>query len=83
MQLIATVSGWVLCDARDIKVTLRPGRTIVGRASDCDVVLEGAPRDVSRHHLVIEQEGAALRLVDTSSQGTYLPQRAALGPLMH
>ncbi len=83
VRLVATAAGWVLRDARDVEVLLKPGRTVIGRASDCDVVLEGAPLDVSRHHLVIEQEGANLRLVDLSSQGTYLPTAAATSALVH
>lgn len=83
VRLVAKTEGWVLRDARDVEIALRPGRTVIGRASDCDVVLEGAPLDVSRHHLVIEQEGTSLRLVDLSSQGTYLPTRAAASALVH
>jgi hypothetical protein len=83
VQLVATKDGWALRDARDNEVALRPGRTVIGRASDCDVVLDGAPPDVSRHHLVIECEAGSLRLVDMSSQGTYVPKRAAAAPLLH
>jgi hypothetical protein len=83
IQLVVTAQGWALRDARDVEVELRPGRTVIGRASDCDVVLLGAPPDVSRHHLVIECEAGSLRLVDLSSQGTFVPKRAATGPLFH
>ncbi len=83
VQLVATETGWALRDARDVEFELKAGRTVIGRASDCDVVLHGAPPDVSRHHLVIECEAGSLRLVDLSSQGTYVPKRAAAGPLMH
>lgn len=83
VRLVATPSGWALRDARDVEVALKPGRTVIGRASDCDVVLEGAPPDVSRHHLAIEYEAGSLRLVDLSSQGTFLPTRAAAGTLTH
>jgi len=83
VQLVATADGWALRDARDIEVPLKPGRTVVGRASDCDVVLDGAPPDVSRHHLAIVCEAGSLRLVDLSSQGTYVPKRAAAAPLLH
>lgn len=83
VRLVVTHDGWSLRDARDVEVALRPGRTVIGRASDCDVVLAGAPPDVSRHHLAIECEGGSLRLIDLSSQGTYLPQRAASGSRLH
>lgn len=83
VRLVATPQGWALRDARDVEVPLEPGRTVIGRASDCDVVLEGAPPDVSRHHLVIECEAGSLRLIDLSSQGTFVPKRAATAPLLH
>jgi len=78
LQLVATDKGWQLRDGDHLRVILREGRFVVGRASDCDVVLRDAPRDVSRHHLVIEcLDADRLRLIDMSSHGTYLP-RAAL-----
>ena len=59
-------------------LALREGRVIVGRADDCDVVLLGAPLDVSRYHLAIECSDGEVKLIDLSSQGTYLPRRALL-----
>lgn len=77
VQLVATDKGWQLRDGEHLRVTLRAGRFVVGRASDCDVVLGDAPLDVSRHHLVIECEDADhLRLIDMSAHGTYLPRSA-------
>jgi hypothetical protein len=77
VQLVATDKGWQLRDGAQLRVTLRAGRFVVGRASDCDVVLGDAPPDVSRHHLVIECEDADhLRLIDMSAHGTYLPRAA-------
>lgn len=77
VQLVATDKGWQLRDGEHLRVTLRAGRFVVGRASDCDVVLGDAPLDVSRHHLVIECEDADhLKLIDMSAHGTYLPRTA-------
>jgi hypothetical protein len=77
VQLVATDKGWQLRDGAQLRVTLRSGRFVVGRASDCDVVLGDAPLDVSRHHLVIEcQDADHLRLIDMSAHGTYLPRAA-------
>jgi hypothetical protein len=77
VQLVATEKGWQLRDGDHLRVTLRAGRFVVGRASDCDVVLGDAPLDVSRHHLVIECEDADhLKLIDMSAHGTYLPRTA-------
>lgn len=77
VQLVATDKGWQLRDGEHLRVTLRAGRFVVGRASDCDVVLGDAPLDVSRHHLVIECEDADhVRLIDMSAHGTYLPRSA-------
>jgi len=77
VQLVATDKGWQLRDGEHLRITLRAGRFVVGRASDCDVVLGDAPLDVSRHHLVIECEDADhLKLIDMSAHGTYLPRAA-------
>ncbi len=77
VQLVATDKGWQLRDGEHLRITLRAGRFVVGRASDCDVVLGDAPLDVSRHHLVIEcQDAEHLRLIDMSAHGTYLPRAA-------
>lgn len=77
VQLVATDKGWQLRDGEHLRITLRAGRFVVGRASDCDVVLGDAPLDVSRHHLVIECEDADhLKLIDMSAHGTYLPRSA-------
>jgi hypothetical protein len=79
LQLVAVADGWELRDGDKLRVALRGGRFVVGRSSDCDVVLKDAPSDVSRHHLVIEcLDASRLRLTDVSAHGTYLP-RAALG----
>jgi hypothetical protein len=78
VRLVAADDGWQLSDDQGLEVTLREGRVIVGRAEDCDVVLLGAPLDVSRYHLAIECSEGEVKLIDLSSQGTYLPRRALL-----
>jgi len=84
VRLIADADGWVLADDAGLEVRLTEGRLIVGRAADCDVVLAQAPHDVSRYHLAIECRDGELRLIDLSTQGTYLPRRALLAtPRQH
>ncbi len=78
IRLVAGIDGWQLSDDQGLEVTLQEGRVIVGRADDCDVVLLGAPLDVSRYHLAIECSDGEVKLIDLSSQGTYLPRRALL-----
>ena len=84
MRLVATAKGWLLRDDLGMEAFIGEGRVIVGRADDCDVVLHRAPLDVSRYHLAIECREEELRLIDLSSQGTYLPRRALLdSPSVH
>lgn len=78
VRLLAGDDGWHLSDDQGLEFTLTQGRVIVGRAEDCDVVLLGAPLDVSRYHLAIECNEGEVKLIDLSSQGTYLPRRALL-----
>lgn len=78
VRLVADQDGWHLSDDQGLEFTLQEGRVIVGRAEDCDVVLLGAPLDVSRYHLAIECSAGEVKLIDLSSQGTYLPRRALL-----
>jgi hypothetical protein len=78
VRLVASADGWQLSDDQGLEVTLQEGRVIIGRADDCDVVLLGAPLDVSRYHLAIECSDGEVKLIDLSSQGTYLPRRALL-----
>jgi hypothetical protein len=78
LRIVARADGWILVDDGGLEVGLREGRVIVGRARDCDVALLDAAHDVSRYHLAIERRDDELRLIDLSSQGTYLPRRALL-----
>ena len=58
--------------------------TLVAVVAYWRVVLRHAPVDVSRYHLAIERHDDELRLIDLSSQGTYLPRRALLDtPSVH
>jgi hypothetical protein len=53
---------------------LRTGKTIVGRDTGSDIVIDPRYRDVSRKHLIVETDGDALvRLTDISSHGTSVP----------
>ena len=53
---------------------LLPGRNVVGRHPDCEVVLPGDLRNISRAHLLIERaDETTLNLTDLSSKGTFLP----------
>ncbi|KAA1425980.1 FHA domain-containing protein [Nocardioides antri] len=45
-------------------------RVVVGREADCDVVVTEPA--ASRHHAVIQREGGAWVVVDTSSNGTFV-----------
>ncbi len=76
MRLATTDEGMVLSDDTGLTAPIQTGRTIIGRSSDCDVVLHNAPADVSRKHLMIESSPQELRLTDLSSHGTYVIKRA-------
>jgi hypothetical protein len=53
---------------------LAEGKNIIGRDGVCNIVIDGAYRDVSRLHMVIEkQPGGTVRFTDLSSHGTFLP----------
>ena len=53
---------------------LAEGKNIIGRDGVCNIVIDGAYRDVSRLHMVIEkQDDGSIRFTDLSSHGTFLP----------
>jgi hypothetical protein len=55
---------------------LRPGKNMVGRQADGDVVVPTELRAVSRRHLIIETLGEDCALLtDVSAHGTSIPQR--------
>ena len=56
------------------KHALNLGRNVIGRDTAGTVAIDPSLRDVSRMHLVIENEGNnSLQLTDFSSHGTYIP----------
>ena len=56
------------------KHALDMGRNVIGRDAAGTVAIDPSLRDVSRMHLVIENEGNnSLQLTDLSSHGTYIP----------
>lgn len=76
MRLTVSEEGAVLSDDSGLSVPIREGRMVIGRSTDCDVILQGATGDVSRKHLMIEAGAQEVRLTDLSSHGTYVPKRA-------
>ena len=54
----------------ELKVGLRPGRTLVGRADSCDVAIPGV--DISRTHCVIDGPADGWRITDRSVHGILL-----------
>jgi hypothetical protein len=76
MRLQVREDGTVLTDDSGLQVPIQPGRFVVGRSTECDVVLHNAPADVSRKHLLIEADAQEVRLTDLSSHGTYVTKRA-------
>jgi predicted component of type VI protein secretion system len=76
MHLMVNEEGAVLTDDSGLTVPIQEGRLVIGRSTDCDVVLHDAPADVSRKHLMIEAGHQEVRLTDLSSHGTYVPKRA-------
>jgi hypothetical protein len=74
-QFRLVVAGRVyLRDLAGLDYELLPGRNVVGRHPDCEVVLPGDLRNISRAHLLIERaDETTLNLTDLSSKGTFLP----------
>ncbi len=68
-------SPFVLIDENGADLHLQPGKNIVGRGVQCDVVVDDALRAVSRRHLIVEcATGAAVRITDISTLGTFVPR---------
>ncbi|OMH38682.1 type VI secretion system-associated FHA domain protein TagH [Motiliproteus sp. MSK22-1] len=53
-------------------VTFDQSGGIVGRAKNCDLVLEDPERTISSKHALISHEGGSFRITDTSLNGIYL-----------
>lgn len=63
-----------LIDEYGTSYPIRPGKNVVGRHTDCDVVVEPFYRGVSRRHVIVEPVSETVALVtDLSSHGTYVP----------
>lgn len=63
-----------LVDLEGTEHPLQPGRNVLGRHPDSDVMIDAAYRDVSRTHAIVEIEpGGDLLLTDLSSHGTFVP----------
>jgi len=64
-----------LKDENGAAYQIPPGSHTVGRARDCDVVLDANLREISRRHLVIEWDGESrLTLMDVSHLGSFVPK---------
>ena len=74
-QFRLIVEGRVyLRDLKGLDYELQPGRNVVGRHPDCEVVLPGDLRNISRAHLLVERvDESTVNLTDLSSKGTFLP----------
>jgi hypothetical protein len=69
-----------LVDKEGAEQPLRPGRNVLGRHPDCDVMVDAACRDVSRTHAIVEIEADdSVRITDLSSHGTFVPARVVTG----
>lgn len=66
-----------LIDQNGVMYFLKPGRNMVGRHPESDVVIDPNFSDISRAHLIIDwRSGTTLSIMDFSSRGTYLPVAA-------
>jgi FHA domain-containing protein len=72
----------IICEGSSIKFIdevgrsydLKIGKTVIGRDSKSDIMLDPNLRDISRMHLVIEADDTnTLYLTDLSAHGTYIP----------
>ena len=70
---LRTGAAAALIDGDGTEHTLRPGRNVIGRHPDSDIMVDASYRDVSRTHVILELEDEALRLTDLSSHGTFVP----------
>ena len=62
-----------LIDQNGVMYFLKPGRNMVGRHPESDVVIDPNFSDISRAHIIIDWRiGQALSIMDFSSRGTYL-----------
>ena len=68
-------SPFLLVDDNGNDYRLRPGKNIIGRSQQCDVMIDSVYRAVSRRHLIVEaSQGRTCRLTDISTIGTFVPR---------
>ena len=64
-----------LIDQNGVMYFFREGRSTVGRHPESDLTIDGAFRDVSRAHMLVEwRDGGPLYVTDLSTRGTYVPE---------
>ncbi len=62
-----------LIDQNGVMYFLKPGRNMIGRHPESDVVIDPEFSDVSRAHMIIDWRGGqTLSIIDFSSRGTWL-----------
>lgn len=72
--LVVCGDPWLLIDTHGEDTQLQPGRNLVGRSNDCDVVVNERYFAVSRRHALLETDDmAVLKITDLSSLGTFIP----------
>ncbi len=73
--LVVCGNPWLLIDDHGEDLQLLPGRNLVGRSTDCDVVVDERYFAVSRRHTLLETNSEnVLKITDLSSLGTFIPQ---------
>ena len=72
--LLRFTGGNLYFEEDGVQLPMESERTTIGRSSQANVALTGAPMDVSRTHLVVAWKGdGRIGLTDVSSKGTWLP----------
>ncbi|MBL1143238.1 MAG: FHA domain-containing protein [Proteobacteria bacterium] len=75
-KIISDESGCKFVDEAGRSYKLKIGKTVIGRDSKTDIMMDPNLRDVSRTHLVIEADDSnTLYLTDLSAHGTYIPRK--------
>ncbi len=75
-KIIGGESSSKFIDEAGRSYELKIGKTVIGRDSKSDIMLDPNLRDVSRMHLVIETDDTnTLYLTDLSAHGTYMPTK--------
>jgi FHA domain-containing protein len=74
-KIICDETGSKFIDEAGRSYTLKRGKTVIGRDSKTDIMMDPNLRDISRMHLVIETDDSkTLYLTDLSAHGTYIPR---------